>query len=222
MAERDVFQIESEKKLELGNRFEIPPKTLPGDVDIEPMHDRHGRLVLLRRRITDIQYSINKTDERKRLAEGQMLTLAKKIAVGKDKSKQQEAELKLVNGPIGMLPMVIGNTTHPLNAPSRTHLPNAAYPISAAYPLTYLISIPYQLTLSTQPPNKHPNTFIYSFSHSLTPSFIRSLIHSFTPLFVDVCYGDRSLSAAGARARRPLGQPPAVPPSSDHTVSVHR
>ena len=110
MTERDAYQIENEQKLELGNRFEIPPKTLPGDVDMEPMHDRHGRLVLLRRRISDIQYSINKTDERKRLAEGQMLTLAKKIAVGKDLSKQQEAELKSINGPMGMIPVVIGHS----------------------------------------------------------------------------------------------------------------
>ena len=72
----------------------IPPKRLPGEADKETIHDRRERWNLMKRRISDLQYSINKADERKRSAESQMLTLAKKIAMGKDKNNQLGADLE--------------------------------------------------------------------------------------------------------------------------------
>ena len=107
-AERDALQAHSEGKLAEGMRLLVPPKRLPGETEKEAIHDRRERQNLLKRRISDLQYSINKTDERKRNAEAQMLSLARRIAVGKDKSKQMHAELDALNGPLGMLPVVVG------------------------------------------------------------------------------------------------------------------
>jgi hypothetical protein len=110
IAERDLYQIEQESKLAEGDRYRIPPKTLPGELEIAPMHDRWERHNLAKRRIDDLQYSINKADERKRAAEAQMLSLAKNIAVGKEQSKRMDADLLPINGQLGMLPVVVGHS----------------------------------------------------------------------------------------------------------------
>lgn len=110
MTERDLYQIQQEECQSEGERYLIPPKRLPGALEIESIHDTKERLALTKRRIADLQYSINKTDEKKRNAEAQMLTLARDIAVGKDVNKKLDADLQLFNGPLGMLPVVLGRS----------------------------------------------------------------------------------------------------------------
>ena len=118
IVERDVFQIKQEISLDsialLG-----PPRRQPVRSEMEAMQDRRTRMHTLEVKAKDLQYSINLSDVKKRFAESQMLALAKNLAVGKEKTKALAADINLVNGKLGMLPMVIGkglNTVMGLNA----------------------------------------------------------------------------------------------------------
>ena len=131
VVERDLYQIDQESKLAEGDRYRIPPKALPGELEINPMHDRRERHTLLRRRVDDLQYSINKADERKRAAEAQMLSLARNIAVGKEQSKQMASDLLVVNGAQGMLPVVVGHSLARVNGLN----------VHTAYPRQFLAAV---------------------------------------------------------------------------------
>jgi hypothetical protein len=112
--ERDIYQLQQELAV-VSLAQEAPIKRLPHASEIESTHQRKERTTLLQRRIIDLQYSINISDQRKRNAEVQMLSLAKKLATGRQQKKTMEKELKSINGEFGTLPMIVGRSI--VNAP---------------------------------------------------------------------------------------------------------
>lgn len=107
IAERDLFQVNQEllvmEKDQLG-----PPRRLPIASEVASTAVRRDKVIMLKNRISELQHSIDVANSRKCVAESQCLTLAKSLAILREKSKEQNNELNSINDGLGMLPMVIG------------------------------------------------------------------------------------------------------------------
>ena len=107
VAEKDLHQVGLEltliEKDQLG-----PPRRLPLPTEVETTSVWKEKQALVKKHIEDIQHSIDVAHNRKLNAESQMLTLAKSLAVLREKNKKADQELQDVNTGFGMLPMVVG------------------------------------------------------------------------------------------------------------------
>ena len=105
--ERDLRQVNQEilviEKAQTG-----PPRRMPMAWEIPEMDNWKSQAARLYKRIADLQYALDKAQERKNAADSQAVGVAKDVAVLQEQLKSQQSEMDGINGKLGLLPMVIG------------------------------------------------------------------------------------------------------------------
>ena len=87
-----------------------PPRRLAMKDEIHAMDAWKSQYAKLHKKINELQYSIDKSEEKKRVADKQLMSLAQSIAVIEEKCKSKEMEMNTMNGDrgLGLLPMIVG------------------------------------------------------------------------------------------------------------------
>jgi len=107
--ERDQREIAQEiltiQKVQQG-----PPRRLAMKDEIHTMDAWKSQYAKLHKKINELQYSIDKSEEKKRVADKQLMALAHSLAVIGEQCKSKEMDMNAMNGDrgLGLLPMIVG------------------------------------------------------------------------------------------------------------------
>lgn len=109
--EKDLVQINQELLVieidQLG-----PPRRLSVPGEMVSIDVWKNRSFLIKKKIDELQYSLDKADNKKRTADLQALDIAKKIAVLQEQLslEKREGSVSAIDGNLGMLPIVVGKS----------------------------------------------------------------------------------------------------------------
>lgn len=106
-SEREYQQLENEQQI-IDRSVLGPPRSFPNPTQITATHIRKTRQQELKAEINKYQHAIDVSDTKKRKMEAEMLSIAKKLAISREKLKNQGKELRDINQGLGALPVVVG------------------------------------------------------------------------------------------------------------------
>jgi hypothetical protein len=106
-SEREWQQLENEQKI-IDREVMGPPRSFPTPTHVTATHVRKTRQQELKAEINKYQHAIDISDAKKRKMESEMLSIAKKLAISREKLKGQGKELHEFNQGLGALPVVVG------------------------------------------------------------------------------------------------------------------